>query len=204
MKKLSLSSLKTGGILTKKVNRTTALLTIAAALTGSLVYAGVLASSNYIVTLNSVTNGGSSVASSTNYSIQAGALGQNVSGGSHSPMFASSGGFTPPTIATPAAVPANVSDVYVYPNPFKPNSPGRFQSASSTLTFKHLPATATIKIFAITGKLVAELHKTDAALDYYPWDVKTSYGEKLGSGVYIFYVTAPNGGKAKGKFAVIR
>jgi len=41
-------------------------------------------------------------------------------------------------------------------------------------------------------------------VDYYEWDVKNSSGQKLASGVYIYYITATGAGKAKGKFAVIR
>ena len=63
---------------------------------------------------------------------------------------------------------------------------------------------ATISIFAITGKQVAKLHKTDTTVDFYKWNVTNSDGQKLASGVYIYFMTAPGGGKARGKFAVIR
>ena len=183
--------------MSKSYNRIV-LIILATALTGSLVYAGVLISAQYILSLGSVTNSTANT-SSANYSIQA-TLGQSVSGDAESANYHNSGGFAGQA-GVLAASAADLSDAYVYPNPFKPNSPGSFQAAF--ITFAHLPAVATIKVFAITGKLVAELHKNDGT-DFYRWDAKNSDGQKLASGVYIYYMTAPNGGKAKGKFGVIR
>lgn len=157
-------------------------------LTGALAYAGSLISSRYDISLPAMINGSANSASA-NYRIQNGVLGN-------------AGGFVIQTAALANLPAADLSDAYVYPNPFKPNSPGRFQAGK--ITFKHLPAEATIRIFAITGKEVAELHKTDRLVDYYEWGAVNDGGQKLASGVYIYYMTAPGGGKAKGKFAVIR
>ncbi|HBA59459.1 MAG TPA: hypothetical protein DCZ92_01280 [Elusimicrobia bacterium] len=165
----------------------------------SLAYAGALTSAQYAVSDMVLVNGSANTVSA-NYKIRTGTLGQTVSGTAQSSNYINSGGFVTPVTVVP--LPANLDDAYVYPNPFKPNSPGRFQAAK--ITFKHLPAEATIKIFGITGVLVAELHKTDRAVDYLEWDVRNSGGQKLASGVYIYYMTAPGSGKARGKFAVIR
>lgn len=173
-------------------------LAIAALLTGSLVYAEVLISSQYSLSAPVMANGGANTVS-PNYKIRTGILGQAFSGVAQSANYNNSGGFVVPTAALPAA---DLSDAYVFPNPFKPNSPGRFQAAE--LTFGHLPAVATISVFAITGKQVAKLHKTDTTVDFYKWNVTNSDGQKLASGVYIYFMTAPGGGKARGKFAVIR
>jgi len=166
-----------------------ALLALAAGLTGSLVYAGALVSSHYVVSIPGLANGSADTVSA-NYRIQTGVLGQGLSG------FAA----LAVVLANPPA--ANLSDAYVYPNPFKPNSPGSFQAVK--LTFKHLPAEATIRIFAITGRQVAKLYKTDRVVDYYEWNVTNGDGQKLASGVYIYLMTAPGGGRAEGKFTVIR
>ena len=177
------------------------ILFLSAALAGPLAYAVVLLSSRHTLSIPSVTNG-SATTVSANYKIQTGVLGQAVSGSAHSSNYSNSGGFSNQAAALANPPAANLSEAYVYPNPFKPNSPGSFQA--SKLTFKHLPATATIKIFAITGKQVAELHKTDVSVDSYEWNGVNTDGQKLASGVYLFFMTAPNGGKARGKFAVIR
>ncbi|MFA6435002.1 MAG: hypothetical protein WCW52_09935 [Elusimicrobiales bacterium] len=164
-------------------------------------YAGSLISARYAISIPMLVNGGADTAS-PGYRIQAGTIGQSLSGNSQSYNYGNSGGFGDRAAAMAYPPAADLSDAYVYPNPFKPNSPGAFQAAN--LTFKHLPAEATIRIFAITGRRVAELHKTDRTVDYYEWNAVNGDGRKLASGVYLFFMTAPGGGKAKGKFAVIR
>ena len=177
------------------------LLILTAALAGSLVYAGMLASSQYNLPIIVVVNGSANIAS-PDYKIQTGTLGQGVFGSAQSSNYQTSGGFVNQAAALANPPAANLGDAYVYPNPFKPNSPGSYQA--SKITFKHLPAEATIKIFGITGKQVAELHKTDSTVDYYEWSATNNDGQKLASGVYLFFMTAPGGGKARGKFAIIR
>lgn len=175
------------------------LLIIAAALAGSLAYAGVLISINYSVSIPVMINGTTDTVSS-NYKIRTGILGRAMTGSAQSSNYIITGGSVDPS--APPSPPSGSCDPYVYPNPFEPNTPGRFQAGK--LTFKHLPAAATIKIFAITGKLLTELHKTDSAADYYEWNAANADGQKLASGVYVFFVTSPGGCKAKGKFSVIR
>jgi len=170
-------------------------------LAGSLVCAGALISSQYKLSIPVLVNGSANT-TSPNYKIQTGILGQGVPGRAQSSNYQNSGRFENPVVAAVDSPAANLSDAYVYPNPFKPNSPGRFQS--DKITFKHLPADVRIRIFAITGKQVAELHKTDGTVDSYEWSAINSDGRKLASGVYLYFMTSPGGGKAKGKFAVIR
>jgi hypothetical protein len=179
-----------------------ALLVLAAsALAGSIVYAGALLSERYALSIPTLASGGATTVS-PGYVIQYGVLGQGLSGRAASSNYSESGGFVDPALVTAAPPAVGLGEAYVYPNPFKPNSPGRFQAAG--ITFKRLPAEATIRVYAITGRLVAELRKTDRTVDYYEWDVTNSGGRKLASGVYIYYVTAPGSGRARGKFAVIR
>ena len=181
--------------------RTKKIIFLAAALAGPLLFAGVYIHSRFHffapIAVNST--GG---AASPKFNNPTGVLGQSVYGSAQSRHYRNSGGVVnqTQTIASPPA--ANLSDAYVYPNPFKPNSPGRFKAAK--LTFKNLPAEATIRIFTITGKQVAELRKTESTGDNYEWNATNDYGQKLASGVYIFFITSPGGGKAKGKFAIIR
>jgi hypothetical protein len=193
----------TGGIITVILSgsRKAVLAVFAVVSTGALVYAGALISANYSI-VSGIVSAGGGAAVSPQYRIAAGALGQGAAGSAQSASYVNSSGFSGQ--AAPVAVPpaSDLSDAYVYPNPFKPNTPGAFQS--DKITFKKLPAQAKVKIFSIVGKQVAEFNKADATVDYYDWDVRNSHGEKLASGVYIFYVTAPGAGKARGKFAVIR
>lgn len=170
-----------------------------ALLTGSLVYAGMLISSQYKLSIPVMINGTTDTVSS-NYKIRTGVLGRAMTGSAQSSNYILTGGIVDQ--AAPPPLPVSACDPYVYPNPFEPNTPGRFQAGK--LTFKRLPAEATIRIFAITGKQLAVLHKTDAAVDSYEWDAANSDGRKLASGVYVFLVTSRYGCKAKGKFSVIR
>jgi len=181
-----------------RVSRLSAALAL---LTGSLVCAGVLLSSQYRLSRPAVVNGSANTVS-PGYRVETGVLGQAVSGSAQSASYIISGAFVevPAAVATLSA--PNLNDAYVYPNPFKPNSPGSFQAAK--ITFKHLPAETRIEVFAITGRRVAELHKTDSTVDYYEWNATNNDGQKLGSGVYLYFMTSPDGSKAKGKFAVIR
>ena len=170
-------------------------------LTGSLAGAGVMVSSQYSLSRPAVLNASASTVS-PGYQVRTGVLGQAVSGRAQSANYIISGAFAALPAAAPSLSAPNLNDAYVYPNPFKPNSPGGFQAAG--MTFKHLPAQTKITIFAITGRRVAELHKTDSAVDYYEWNVTNGDGQKLASGVYLYFMTSPDGSKAKGKFAVIR
>jgi hypothetical protein len=158
-------------------------------------------SARYTLSIPLLDGGGADTASA-NYRIEAGTLGQNLSGNSQSSGYRNAGGFADPARPAPSGAAGNLAEAYVYPNPFKPNSPGSFQA--DKLTFKRLPPEADIKIFAITGAKVAEFRKSDPAADHYEWDVTNTDGRKLASGVYIYFITAPGGGKVKGKFAVIR
>ncbi len=185
----------------KRQSRNIFLTILAAALTGSLAYAAALISAQYHVPIQVVSNGAATSASA-HYSVQNGTIGQTLFGRAQSGRYQNAGGFSGQAAALANSPAANLGDAYVYPNPFKPNSSGSFQAAK--ITFKHLPAEAHIRVFAITGRLVAEIHKTDRTVDYYEWNPVNDEGQKLASGVYIFYLTAPGGGKSRGKFAIIR
>jgi len=94
----------------------------------------------------------------------------------------------------------NLSNVIVYPNPFKPNSP-QSDYCAEKLTFKNLITDKVeIMIFNIAGELVAE--PEDDGTRPLKWEPP----EKLASGVYIYAITNPDNSpdEAIGKFAIIR
>jgi endoglucanase Acf2 len=89
-------------------------------------------------------------------------------------------------------------NILVYPVPYKPGSGGSYDA--SGITFQNIGANAKIKIFNIAGELVFETIQNS----FFVWDAKNRYGNKIASGVYIYYVTS-NGGKTfKGKIAIER
>jgi len=171
-------------------------------LTTSFLFAAVLISSNYKGIISLLAIGGGKV-SSNNYNISEAVLGQGMFGRAESPSYRNESGFTTQaeTLANPPA--ADLKEAFVYPNPYKPNSRGsRFYA--DRITFKKLPVECAIKIFTISGELAATLEKTNSAVDYYEWSATNDSGEKLASGVYVYFITTPKGEKAKGKFSIVK
>jgi len=103
----------------------------------------------------------------------------------------------------------NLEKVYVYPNPYKPGASGAYGepyvggAMYEGVVFNNLTRRCKIQIFDITAQLVFEYEKDDYDL-YYLWNTRNSYGSKVASGVYIYYITDDNGGKKSGKFSIIR
>jgi hypothetical protein len=96
----------------------------------------------------------------------------------------------------------SISDVYVYPNPFK------LDGISNFLTFANLTQNARITIFTINGIKVKELEETDGNGGV-NWDLKDEKGEIVGSGIYIYRVVSLDEFNTEveekiEKFAVIR
>ncbi|MDI6703723.1 MAG: hypothetical protein QME40_03510 [bacterium] len=105
---------------------------------------------------------------------------------------------------------SHLKDVVVYPNPFKPNSGlghtvirfGHPNEAGKRLT-RH----AEIKIYTITGELVKTIKEPDD--DGVPdgvatWNAQNESGKDVASGIYIYYITNPQGEKCVGKIGIIR
>ena len=84
----------------------------------------------------------------------------------------------------------------IYPNPYKPSKHG-----SAGITFSGLKTGAEIKIYNIAGELVFEVKvQTDGV---YLWDTRNNSGNKIASGVYIYYIKS-DGKIRKGKIALER
>jgi hypothetical protein len=94
----------------------------------------------------------------------------------------------------------NLSDVIVYPNPFKPNS----GLGHEKIIIDGLTEDVKIRIFTISGRLVREWEGSTAPSYKWEWDVRNDDGEDVVSGIYVYVVTADGKEKARGKLAVIR
>jgi hypothetical protein len=90
---------------------------------------------------------------------------------------------------------ANLEDVVVYPNPFKPDM------GTNVITFSNLTENAKIQIYTITGNLVFE-EKADSI--EYKWNLKNRNGNDVASGVYIYYISNDKGEKKIGKITIIK
>ena len=129
-------------------------------------------------------------------------LGENIVGSSSSSLYKNSTGFlTSVNASANSFVAINLDSVYVFPNPYKPLSGGIYDA--DKVTFKKLPTRATIKIFNIAMEHIATLEK-DSNVDEYKWTPRNDYGASIASGLYLYFISDPDGHKAKGKFVIIR
>jgi len=98
----------------------------------------------------------------------------------------------------------DLSDAHAYPVPWKPND-GKDETGTEQdgITFTYLSSQGVIKIYTISGELVREYDYKPADGGKWTWDVKTSRGEKVFSGVYIYYIKNEQEQK-KGRLIIIR
>jgi len=91
--------------------------------------------------------------------------------------------------------PAEIENIYVYPNPFRPLK-------DLYLTFKNIPIGTEIIIYNLSGEKIIKLQE-NSGIGYLKWDSRNSQGEKVASGIYFYY--AQNGKfKKNGKIAIIK
>lgn len=99
-------------------------------------------------------------------------------------------GQPPATGVTPLPTPV------VRPNPWRAD-----RHASGGISFDSLPGNVTLKIFTSSGHLVREFGSVSNSLT---WDLTTTDGHRVASGVYIYLVTDGGGQKVRGKLAIIK
>jgi hypothetical protein len=110
----------------------------------------------------------------------------------------------------------STSSVYPFPVPWRPNGPNagilsgqtgtEVNGSQGGITFADLPSECKIRIFTVSGELVRELHHSDitsADPTRERWDVKTTNGHSVASGVYFWRVESDTDSK-NGKLMVIR
>ncbi len=71
------------------------------------------------------------------------------------------------------------------------------------IKFIHLPAHCTIRIFTLTGDMIATLYHDDPVRGEMDWNLISESNRAIASGVYIFTVDSDLGSQT-GKFVVIR
>jgi hypothetical protein len=89
------------------------------------------------------------------------------------------------------------TSVRVYPSPWRAD-----HNTGTPIHFDGLPITSTVKIFTISGEWVRTL-TTQGTMATWS-DLANDKGDKVASGIYIYLVTDGQGGKTRGKFAIIR
>jgi hypothetical protein len=99
-------------------------------------------------------------------------------------------------LETVTLVSADLNGVNVYPNPWR-----REIHEGFPVTFDRLSAEVDVKIFTVSGRLVRNLGRANGRVT---WDLRTDSGDAAASGLYIYLITDNQGGKSRGKLALIR
>lgn len=109
-----------------------------------------------------------------------------------------------------APLATNLDSVTVYPVPFRPNDgdadTGVAYSAgnpNSGILFDNLPASARIRVYTVTGQLVADFSSA-ATSGKLQWNVKNDGGKDVATGVYLAVISSPGAKTVTKKVVVIR
>lgn len=106
------------------------------------------------------------------------------------------------TFALIATQDTDVSSVYAYPVPFRPNSgePGRYGTWAGGIKFSNLPGSGRIRVYTVSGSFVRELPFSSATA---VWDARNSDGSVVASGVYVWEALSGESRKT-GKLVVVK
>jgi hypothetical protein len=119
----------------------------------------------------------------------------NVSNGTPSNPFA--------TPVEPTGGPtANLELVRVVPNPYRAQEVWD-QPGAHEVHFINLPSRARIRIYTVSGDLVAEIDHNDPVRDFARWDLKNMNGRDVASGIYMYRVETDQF-SMQNRFVVIR
>lgn len=90
-----------------------------------------------------------------------------------------------------------VKKINVFPNPYYAYNSLSVNLYDTYVTFTHLPAKATIRIFNLAGTQVRKIEKNDATAQFQQWDLKNEANLPVGSGMYIAHIDLPDLKKEK-------
>ncbi|MBK7258444.1 MAG: hypothetical protein IPI01_11710 [Ignavibacteriae bacterium] len=124
------------------------------------------------------------------------------------------------TVVPGTAPPATVGEVAAVPNPYRGdiaynsyNPPWErpqgnrpwWMEQDRRIQFINLPTQCQIKIYTLAGDLVATLDHHDATRGYEDWNLTSSIGQAISSGIYLFTVEDVANAKVQvGKFVIIK
>lgn len=98
----------------------------------------------------------------------------------------------------------DIEKINVFPNPYYGANSEELNKYNRFVTFSHLPAKATIRIYNLAGVLVKEIEK-NSTTQFERWDLANNTGLPVASGLYIAYIDMPDIGKTKVlKLAIIQ
>lgn len=102
----------------------------------------------------------------------------------------------PPVTASPELAEADAERVNVFPNPYIGYNPQEANKYERFVTFTHLPANATMRVFNLAGVLVRTLKKEGGG-QFFQWNLQNEDGFPVAAGMYIVYIDMPDVGKTK-------
>jgi hypothetical protein len=118
------------------------------------------------------------------------------------------------------APPQTVGEVAAVPNPYRGDLPYSsynppwekpqgnrpwWMEQDRRIQFINLPAQCQIKIFTLAGDLVNTINHADPSKGYEDWNLTSSIGQAIASGIYLFTVEDQvNGNVQVGKFVIIK
>jgi hypothetical protein len=108
---------------------------------------------------------------------------------------------TAPNAFNASLAKSELTRIRAVPNPYFAHSTYELNRFNRQLKFTHLPVQCTIRIFNLAGDLVRTIQKNDNTSQA-TWDLNTTNGLPIGSGIYLFHVEAPGAGTYIGKVAV--
>ncbi len=98
-----------------------------------------------------------------------------------------------------------INKINVFPNPYYGYELIRDEQFEEKVTFTHLPAKATIKIFNLAGIHVKTIEHDSANSQFESWYLGNHQNIRVGSGMYIAHIDMPDIGREKIlKFMVVR
>ena len=96
----------------------------------------------------------------------------------------------------------HLAAINTVPNPFYLFGPYDPVQGNYQMKFQHLPAECTIRIFNLGGDLIRTIEHNDVDDSWTNWDLKTTNGLIVASGIYVYVVEAPGFGTKIGKMAI--
>ena len=124
------------------------------------------------------------------------------------------------SIAPGTAAPETVGEVAVVPNPYRADvsysaynpaweTPGqgrqRWVEQDRRIQFINIPNPCDIKIYTLSGDLVQSIHHNDSERGFADWNLTSSVGQTVASGIFLFSVEdTKNGNVQVGKFVIIK
>ncbi len=109
----------------------------------------------------------------------------------------------PAPTTSQALASADVQKVNVFPNPYYGFQYRETNALNKFVTFSHLPAQATIRIFNLAGVLVRTINKNDPS-QFASWDMRNENSLPVASGIYIVYVDMGSLGTKILKLALVQ